>query len=261
MTWSAHLPIYDLPELRDRNDQLWQAVAEVFRDAGIGNVPAGLGGSHAPVLFTQVCGFPLQTTQRGQYAVIGTPTYAVDGCTDATHRAFIIVRTDAAYRRPTDLLGARFAVNEVTSNTGMNLARRYFARLAAGAPFFERVTLSGSHAASVELVADGRLDAAAIDCVTYAFLSEFRPELVARTRVLARTDPSPAIPFVTVDDADHGRISALRGALGRLSRESRYAPALRALHITGIRLLGDAAYAVLESYEREAVAAGYPVLC
>jgi ABC-type phosphate/phosphonate transport system substrate-binding protein len=261
MTWSAHLPIYDLPELREGNDVFWQAVATVFRDAGISDVPDSLGGSAGRELFSQVCGFPLQTTQRGRYALIGTPIYAVAGCADATHCAFIIVRDPSSYKHPTDLLGARFAINEHSSNTGMNLPRRYFARLAGGAPFFARVTLSGSHAASVEQVVDGQVDAAAIDCVTYAFLAEYRPDLVRATRILAQTEPSPAIPFVTINDGDMGRIAALRRALARLSREARFAVALRALRITSIRCLDDAAYTVLRCYEREAVAAGYPVLC
>lgn len=263
MIWSAQLPIYDLPELRDRNDALWQAVASVFRDAGIDNVPNALGGS-GPELFTQVCGFPLRTTQRGRYALIGTPMYAVDGCIDATHCSFIVVRDDAIFECAADLRGMRFAVNDATSNTGMNLPRRYFAGLAGGAPFFERVSLSGSHAASVEQIADGRVDAAAIDCVTYAFLREFRPKLMRNVRILARTNRSPAIPFVTIVDgansADGQRIEALRHALSRLSSETRFMPVLRALHIAGMQRIEADAYAVLESYERDAAAAGYPQL-
>ncbi len=112
---------------------------------------------------------------------------------------------------------------------------------------------------SAAQVAAGDVDAAAIDCVTYAFLAEFRPALVHGLRILARTDWSPAIPFVTAD-TNPQRIAALRGALARLSIEPRFAPALRALHIEGFRFVSDLVYTMLRKYEHDAVAAGYPEL-
>jgi ABC-type phosphate/phosphonate transport system substrate-binding protein len=143
----------------------------------------------------------------------------------------------------------------------MNLPRRLFARFANGRHFFERVIVTGSHAASAEHVADRRAAAASIDCVTYAFLAETDPALIARLRIIARTDWSPAIPFVTIDDGDLSRIDALRGALRRLANEPRFAPALRALHIGGILGLGERNYTMLATYEHDARAARYPVLC
>ncbi len=258
MTWSAHLPIYDLPELRERNERLWDALAEVIRDAGIDDVPERLGGS-GDELFTQVCGLPLQTTERGRYALLGTPMYGVEGCNGTTHCAFIVVRESASYTQPAHLRGATFAINDANSNTGMNLPRRLFARIGRRRPFFKSVTLTGSHSASAAQVAAGDADAAAIDCVTYAFLAEFRPALVAGLRILARTDWSPAIPFVTAD-TNPQRVAVLRGALMRLSSEPRFAPALRSLHIEGIRFVGDLVYSMLRKYEHDAIATGYPEL-
>jgi ABC-type phosphate/phosphonate transport system substrate-binding protein len=261
VTWSAQLPIYDLPELRERNAALWHAVADLARAEGIAGVPEQLGAPGEHVLFTQICGYPLQTTERGRYALIGTPVYVVDGGSGARHCAFVVVRRDAPYAQPLDLRGTTFAVNDRHSNTGMNLPRRLFARIANGRPFFDDVIVTGSHAASAAHVAGGRVAAASVDCVTYAFLAEFRPELTEQLRIIARTDWSPAIPFVTIDDADHGRIAALRRALARLASERRYAPVLRALHIEGIRSLEERDYAMLRTYEQDAAAARYPVLC
>jgi len=261
MTWFAQLPIYALPELRGRNQALWRILADLFRDAGIAGVPRALDEPGERALFTQVCGYPLQTSERGKYVPIGTPVYEVDGCTGPRHCAFVVVHEKSPAHTPADLRGTIFAVNDQTSNTGMNLPRRLFARIAKGRPFFDRVIYTGSHAASAERVAAGGAAAASIDCVTYAFLAEFRPELTARLRIIARTDWSPAIPFVTVNDGDLPRIDALRGALQRLANDPRYAPALQALHIGGIVGLGDRSYSMLRTYEEDARAARYPVLC
>jgi ABC-type phosphate/phosphonate transport system substrate-binding protein len=258
VSWSAHLPIYDLPELRERNERLWNVVAEVIRDAGIPDVPDRLDGTGRP-LFTQVCGLPLQTTERGRYALLGTPVYGVDGCAGTTHCAFIVVRRKTSYVQPADLRGTTFAINDLNSNTGMNLPRRLFARFAGGRAFFKGVTVSGSHAASAEHVANGSVDAAAIDCVTYAFLAEVRPLLVRQLRILARTDWSPAIPFVTAERSED-KIDLLRSALSRLSTDRRFTSVLRPLHIESIRFIGDRVYTMLRTYEADAAAAHYPVL-
>lgn len=261
MSWFAQLPIYALPEMRAKNEALWRVVSEVFRDAGIADVPQRLDGIGERALFTQVCGYPLQTSERGRYALIGTPMYDVDGCTGPRHCAFIVVRRESTVEQPSDLRHTVFAVNDPLSNTGMNLPRRLFARYAGGGPFFDRIAFTGSHAESAQRVADGRADGASIDCVTYGFLADYHPELIARLRVVGRTDWSPAIPFVTADDGDLPRIDAMRGAMQRLANDPRYAAQLRALHIGGILGLADANYTMLRTYEQDAYAARYPVLC
>ena len=59
----------------------------------------------------------------------------------------------------------------------------------AGADFFARVDVSGSHAISLARVASNEADVAAIDCVSYAHLTRVVPELVAATRRDARGRP------------------------------------------------------------------------
>ena len=66
-------------------------------------------------------------------------------------------------------------------------------------------------------------DATAVDCVTYAFWSRYRPEAAARTRVLAQTPPSPAIPFVTSATTPPEIVARLREALRRVVHEPCFA--------------------------------------
>ncbi len=61
----------------------------------------------------------------------------------------------------------------------MNLPRLLFARLAGGKPFFRSVVETGTHPNSIARVTSGELDAASIDCMTYAFFKDHRPEVVA----------------------------------------------------------------------------------
>jgi ABC-type phosphate/phosphonate transport system substrate-binding protein len=264
-TVTASLPMYNLPEMAAVNAAFWHALAEALRLGGVADRPDALLTNSPPVpdairtdtLLTQTCGYPLQTIYRGQFQFLGVPTYDAPGCGEATHRAFIIVRADSPAERPEDLRGGTFALNSPHSNSGMNLPRLLFARIAGGKPFFSRVIETGSHAASLQLVASGGAEAASIDCLTHAFLSDFRPAALAGLRRLADTPESPAIPFVTATDTPADRVAALQRALMRVAAAPEHRPLLNRLRLRRISPCDPAAYARLLDYEREAFALGY----
>lgn len=265
---AAHLPMYNLPEMADRNAAFWAAVSDELRRDGETGLPSGLTFARpavpdrigAEVLFSQTCGYPLQTIYRGQFHLLGVPTYDAPGCGFATHRAFVLVRDDSPFRTPDDLRGATFALNSRHSNSGMNLPRLLFARIAGGRPFFRAVVETGSHPGSMERVASGELDAASIDCLTYAFLKDHRPDATARLRILAETPESPAIPFVTSTATPPERVEALRAALLGVAADPARRPVLHALRIRTITPADATAYGRLLDYEREAADLGYPDL-
>jgi ABC-type phosphate/phosphonate transport system substrate-binding protein len=261
----ASLPMYNLPEMAAVNTAFWRALAEELRQEGIGNAPDELLTECPPVpdairpgtLFTQTCGYPLQTIYQGQYQLLGVPTYDAPGCGEGTHRAFIVVRADSPVERLEDLRGGTFALNSRHSNSGMNLPRVMIARIAAGPRFFSRVIETGSHTASIYLVASGGADAASIDCLTYAFLSDYRPEALVGLRRLAETPESPAIPFVTAADTSPDYVAALQRALSRVVEAPERRPLLNRLRLRHVSVPDPTAYARLLDYEREACALGY----
>lgn len=265
---TASLPMYNLPEMADRNAAFWRAVAEEVDAAGIGPLPDALAFKRPPVpeaigsevLFSQTCGYPLQTIYRDQARLLGVPTYDAPGCGPGTHRAFILVRADSGYGAPRDLQGASFALNSRHSNSGMNLPRLLFARLAGGRPFFGSVVETGSHPASMARVKAGELDACSVDCLTYVFFQDHRPEAVAGLRVLAETAESPAIPFVTSAATPAVHVEALRAALLRVAADPNRRPVLDALRILAITPADPDSYGRLLEYEREAAELEYPEL-
>ncbi len=112
-TLTASLPMYNLPEMRPRNAAFWGALADELRGDGWTNLPDALSFARHPVperienevLFSQTCGYPLQTIYRGQYRLLGVPSYDAPGCRPAMHCAFILVRDDSSYEKPADLKG------------------------------------------------------------------------------------------------------------------------------------------------------------
>jgi ABC-type phosphate/phosphonate transport system substrate-binding protein len=268
MNWTASLPMYNLPEMRAVNARFWDALRGLLREAGLRDLPAALRFERPPVpdrigpevLFSQTCGYPLETIFRDQAIRLGTPCYTAAGCDGPTHCGFFIVPAAATARGLADLRGGVFLLNSRHSNSGMNLPRRSLAEIAGGRPFFAQVVETGSQPGNLDRIARGEADATAVDCVTYAFWCRYRPEAARYVRVLAQTRPSPAIPFVTSVATPVPTVEALRAALRRVASERHYAALRDDLLLGDIRDLPDAAYHPLLDYEAAAATLGYPEL-
>jgi ABC-type phosphate/phosphonate transport system substrate-binding protein len=260
--------MYNLPEMRPLNSAFWDALRGLLAEAGVADLPAGLSFERPPVperigpevLFSQTCGYPLETVYRGQAIRLGVPCYDTAGCDGPTHCGLFVVPATSTARQLRDLKGGAFLLNSRRSNSGMNLPRRGLAELAGGQPFFASVTETGSQPGNLDRIAKGEADATAVDCVTYAFWCRHRPDAARHTRVLAHTPPSPAIPFVTSIETPPEIVALLRAALGRLAREPRFADIRAGLLLKDIVEVPDARYAMLLDYEREAATLGYPQL-
>ena len=260
--------MYNLPEMRAANARFWEALRGLLLEAGLEDVPETLQFERPPVpdqigpevLFTQVCGYPLETVFAGQAVRLGAPCYDAPGCDGPTHRAWFVVRDESPARTLADLKGSVFLLNSPVSNSGMNLPRRALAEIAGGQRFFRAVVETGGHPASLDGLLRGDGDVASIDCVTYAFWSHYRPEAAAQLRVIGETPSSPAIPFVTPVSTPPETVELLRAALRRLMDEPRYESVRRGLRLTDIADVPDGAYRGLLDYAQEAAALGYPVL-
>lgn len=265
---TASLPMYNLPEMRAVNARFWEALRGLLLEAGLRDVPEELQFERRPVpdrigpevLFTQTCGYPLETVFAGQTTRLGAPCYDVPGCDGPTHRAVFVVPQASLAQTPADLKGSVFLLNSPVSNSGMNLPRRLLAEIAGGAAFFGSVMETGGHPASLDRLLRGEGEVASIDCVTYAFWSHYRPNAAARLRIIGETPISPSIPFVTSVATPPEIVDILRTALRTIAREPRYEAARRGLLLNDIVDVPDSAYRGLLDYERQAAALGYPAL-
>jgi ABC-type phosphate/phosphonate transport system substrate-binding protein len=272
-TWSvpqalfASMPWYDLPEIRDATDAFWAALSAKLAERGFDELPRQLDRDvpygvdwNSKCLFTQTCGYPIFTTSRAQFHVVGVPCYTAPGCDGPSHRSFIVVRAGSHVRELEDLRGQTFAVNEPDSNSGMNLPRRLFAPLNRDGRFFADRVVSGSHVASIELIAAGEADAASVDCVTFALLQRYRPSATSDIRIVAETPASPAPPFATSARIDASVVTLLRQTLASVVHDPRNRAICEPLLLGAIELADESAYSIVLDYERESEALGYPAL-
>jgi len=261
--------MYDYPELAEAHDALWAAVAARLRDAGLPDVPARLARHltvrdawrHPGLLLGQGCEYPLAKFHANQIRVVATPRYAATGCSGATYRSAVIVRVADAAQTLDDLRDRRCVINEIDSNSGMNLLRAAVAPLAQGERFFAAVTISGAHRRSLALVASGDADVAAIDCVSFAHFQRLDPQAAGAVRVLCWTAASPSLPYVTAHPgSDEATSCALYEALASVVAAPELRGVRERLLLDGIEAPPTPGFGKVLELERRARALGYPEL-
>jgi ABC-type phosphate/phosphonate transport system substrate-binding protein len=263
----AALPMYDLPELQPATDAFWHAIAERLKEAGL-TAPSSLTRNddyHATwrdpeLLLGQACGYPLVTQFKGEVQIVATPIYGAAGCESFEHCSFFIVNADAGHQTLSDLYGSGCAVNGFDSNTGMNLLRAAIAPIARGRPFFRSVIVTGAHRKSLDAVAHGRADIAAIDCVSFAHFQRFEPHITARVSKIGRSLRTAAPPYIT-SATDPGILRVLREALKDVAITPQLESVRSLLMLEGFAFETDIDYDSLLRVEKSAAALGYPRLC
>ena len=262
------LPMYDFPELRDAHDRLWSALALRLQDGGVDSVPGRLTRSsshletwaHPGLLLGQACEYPVAKSFQERLTIVATPGYSAPGCDGTSYRSAIVTRVQESAHTLEDLRNRRCVVNEPDSNSGMNLFRAALAPLAGGARFFQSVRQSGSHRASLELVAAGEADVTAIDCVTLAHLQRIDPPLTSRLKVVDWTPASPCLPYVTSCQTNRATLEVLRTALAAVLVDPALAPVREVLLLQGLDSSPDTTFCRVRELELEAHRWHYPAL-
>lgn len=268
VTAIASLPMYELVEVRPAMATLWTGIARHLRYAGVPGVPdaltferpAGEVWSDPALVFSQCCGADLVGAFAGRLRPVATPRYRAAGCAGARYASIVVVTEHSRAENVEDLRGTTAAINGPHSHSGTNALRALVAPISRGERFFEQVVPSGTHVASLAMVAQGQADCAAIDCVVHALLARHRPAALAGTRALCRTAPAPAPPYVTRAGADDVLVARLRFALQAALDAPDLAAARDDLLLDGIEVLPRSAYDEILGFERRAARHGYAEL-
>ncbi len=261
----ASMPMYDMPEVGPALDSLWAGLARNLEREGIADVPHCLVHDRAladlwgdpNLLFSQCCGFDLVNGYAGRLQPIAMPHYDAPGCEGCDYASVVIVAEPSEATDVLEMRGAVCAINGPESHSGMGALRALIAPSSHGGRFFSEVEVSGSHAASLEMVRRGAADVAAIDCVTYALLERHRPAAVAGTRRLGRTYRAPAVPYVTSGHVDPETLARMRAAVFRAFADPHLAAARQALLLKDVEEPPPSAYGRIAEMQDFAARHGY----
>lgn len=202
----ASLGMYDFGAAMAANDRLWALIRTGLQGRGIEAPEALTRGERAywdawaapDLILSQTCGYPFRAHLHDKVAYVGTPDYGVEGCAPGHYRSVFVARADDPRQTLADFNGARFAYNEGLSQSGWAAPQTHAARLGLSLP--PRLQ-TGGHRLSAAAVAEGQADIAALDAVTFALMQSDDPT-VRQLKVLAMTDPTPGLPFITAPGRD-----------------------------------------------------------
>ncbi len=208
-----------------------------------------------------VCSLPyVELARRGEPAVevIAAPVLEGERYGDSpVYYSDVIVARDAPFASFADLRGASWAYNEPRSHSGYGITRYTLVRMGETRGFFGRVVEAGFHQDSIRMVADGEIDASAIDSQVLEVELRDHPELAERIRVIDSLGPSSIQP-----------VTVARRLPDRLRREIQktllemgdHPEGRRALHLGMVRRFVPAdakSYADIEEMAAACEAAGF----
>ncbi len=225
----ASLPMYDRAETRPALDRLWDLV----RNTAEHRLPAKLthGGDpwehwqNPDLVLSQSCSLPYRTRLSDIVELIGTPVHDLD-CKAGRYYSVLVARRADSRRELTDFDSARFAVNEYSSQSGWAALSELVEKEGIQAT---EIQLSGTHAASAQLVAAGEADLAALDAVSWQLMCRY-DDFSRDLKVITTSPPTPALPFIASrTSAGKVRFEAFQTAIAKLSPEDRETLCLQGL--------------------------------
>lgn len=138
----------------------------------------------------------------------------------------LVVRSDSPARSFQDLRGRSWAYNDPCSLSGYYNMLKKLSEMGEDGRFFRRMICSGSHSNSMQMVARGEVDAAAIDSNVLGIKLRSAPELRGRLRVIETWGPFPIQPVV-LRSGLHPRLKdRLLAALLAIGEDAPAPPAL-----------------------------------
>jgi ABC-type phosphate/phosphonate transport system substrate-binding protein len=209
------------------------------------------------MLLAQTCGFPYVTKLKGAVQLVATPHYDVPGCAAASYRSVLLKRKDDTREQLSDFQGAIAVVNSFRSQSGCNALLGTLVREGLTAPFLNRLIKSGSHRASMKMLANNQADICAIDAVCWQLMQDFEPEIANQLAVVCWSDAQPGLPFITNKQATPEQLVKLRFALQSAVAQ---VPKTVGCYIKGFSVLTDADYAGITQMAESAQLAGFGAL-
>jgi len=140
--------------------------------------------------FAWICGFPYVQKRDPEFIkLLSVPIYKGK----PLYHSYVIVHKDSPHQTVDDLKGKTFAYSDPNSNSGYLYPQYLLAENGANnQSYFRKSFFTFSHAETVEAVAERFSDGGAVDSYIWDSLKEFRPDLVAQTRVIKQ---SPSFGF------------------------------------------------------------------
>lgn len=162
---------------------------------------------------------------------------------ETVYYSYVIVPAESPAQSLTDLRGKTFAFTDPLSNSGHLMPVYLLWQMGETSErFFERTIYTYSHDNSIEAVAEGLVDGAAVDSLVYEYALDRDPSLTDRVRVIAQSEACGMPPVVVPPNLSAGQKVILRDMLLTMHQDEAGRAALNALMIDRFVPMDDSAY-------------------
>lgn len=111
--------------------------------------------------------------------------------------AYIIVHKDSPYKSLQELRGKHFAFTDPKSNSGKLVPTYMLAKMKETPEhFFGKIDYTYGHDKSIRAVAEKLVDGASVDSLIWEYAALKSPELAAKTKIIAKSEPYGIPPMV-----------------------------------------------------------------
>jgi ABC-type phosphate/phosphonate transport system substrate-binding protein len=246
----------------------WQAVTPYISAAGVTNLPQQLSWPEdymahwrqPELLLSQICALPLVDQLKGQVQYVASPVFSTTMQQGSDYCSLLLVAAESAVAQLGDLRHARVAINDTNSQSGYGILN--YSLMQSGVEMDELVAgwaLSGSHLQSLRWLQQGKVDLAAIDCITYHFVCQHQPQLVAGLRSIGTTQSTLGHAWVTGMQTAPATIAQLRTGLARAMQAPELVGLQSELGLTGVQVLPESALEATALMQKQTLAAGYDI--
>ena len=265
---SVSFAMYNQPALLPLWQAWWQAVVPYLKHEGIENTPDQLSWpedyiSHwrqPQLLLSQICSLPLIGHLQGQVQYVASPKFSTELQSGSVYCSLLMVSEDSDVQNLSDLRDARVAINSVDSQSGYGILNHSFMQTGLALDsIVAGYAESGAHVESLSWLQQGKVDLAAIDCISYHFIAKYQPHLLIGLRSLGSTDYTQGHAWVTSVATSTQTISQLQQGLSKAMAAPELAALQRELGLTGMEVVSDSALKPTARMQKNTQAAGYDI--
>lgn len=253
----------------ERCRRLWnELVAQISDSSGVPleivehGAPAPMTDlwKRADMGFVQMCGWPFWRSDP-RPDLVAAPVLDHPYCEDRPlYWTDMAVRDDEPAETLEDLFRRRIGWTTEHSHSGYNAPRRmllpYF--LETGSPLFSAsIGRYMSPMGIVRALLDDEIDVGPVDGYFHMLLKRHSPDLAAKLRTVAVSEPAPIPPFVASCDISEHDLEKLRRAAAGIHLNPAARKIMEGLAIKRFVLPEPGFYETTERWSREAVANGY----
>jgi phosphonate transport system substrate-binding protein len=162
---------------------------------------------------------------------------------ETVYYSYIIARKDSSIKSFENVRGKKFAFTDPLSNSGKLVPTYMLAKMQESPKtFFESSEFTYAHDKSIQAVAEGIVDAAAVDSLIWEYMNRITPDLTSKTEIVKKSAPYGIPPVVVRPDMDPSLKKKLRGIFLGVHEDKKGREILKGMMIDKFVVIDDSNY-------------------